>query len=223
MSLFHDPSGALRPAALSLAGVAIATVAVVAIAVGPGRPATAPAPIPPAASPSVAPTPADPTPVPTPVVTPKPPVPTPVVTPKPPVATPKPPVPNQTEDPEDHPISVDLDTFDGHDVSIDIVDRTGSIVRAVTGHPGDNPSADGLAVANVDAKTLKLTWVDFPIDNQLTLFVDEVDGRLWLLLIQPPPTGTTDAVGMDRQLILSFDRTVDAATVKTFIQEGMDT
>jgi hypothetical protein len=219
MSLFHDPSGALRPATLSLAGLAIATVAVVAIAVGPGRPATAPAPVPPAASPSVAPTPGDPTAVPTPVVTPKPPV----VTPKPPVATPKPPVSNPSDDPEDKPISVDLDTFDGHDVSIDIVDRTGSIVKAVTGQPGDNPSADGLAVTNVDAKTLKLTWVDFPIDNELTLFVDEVDGRLWLLLIQPPPTGTTDAVGMDRQLVLTFDRAVDASTVKTFIQEGMDT
>jgi hypothetical protein len=216
MSLFHDPSGALRPATLSLAGLAIATVAVVAIAVGPGRPAAAPAPIPPAASPSVAPTPADPTAVPTPVVTPKPPRPTPVVTPKPPVS-------NPSDDPEDNPISVDLETFDGHDVSIDIVDRTGSIVRAVTGHPGDNPSADGLAVTNVDAKTLKLTWVDFPIDNQLTLFVNQVDGRLRLLLVQPPPTGTTDAVGMDRQLVLTFDHAVDASTVQTFIQEGMDT
>jgi len=213
MSLFHDPSGALRPATLSLAGLAIATVAVVALAVGPGRPAAAPPSIPPAPSSSAPPAP-DPTPVPTPVVTPKPPA---------PVVTPKPPVSNPSDEPEDKPIAVDLDTFDGHKVSIDIIDRTGSIVSAVTGKPGDNPSADGLAVKNVNDRTLRLTWVDFPIDNQLTLFVDEVDGRLWLLLIQPPPTGTTDAVGMDRELVLTFDHAVDASTVKTFIQEGMDT
>jgi hypothetical protein len=223
MSRSTAPSGTLRPAALVLAGLALATVAVVAIAAGPARPAGAPASIPPtpSASPS-APAP-DPTAVPTPVVTPKPPAP--VGTPKPPapVSTPKPPVSEPSADPEEHPIKVRLDTFDGHRVSVDIVDRTGSIVRAVTGKPGDNPSADGLAVTNIDDRTLRLTWVDFPIDNQLTLFVDEVDGRLWFLLIQPPPTGTTDAVGMDRQLVLTFDHAVDAATVKTFIQEGMDT
>ena len=223
MSRFTEPSGTLRPATLVLAGLALATVAVVAIAAGPARQAAAPASIPPApsASPS-APAP-EPTAVPTPVVTPKPPAP--VVTPKPPapVATPTPPASDPSEDPEDNPVKVQLDTFDKHDVSVGIVDRTGSIVRAVTGKPGDNPSADGLAVTNVDDRTLRLTWVDFPIDNELTLFVDEVDGRLWFLLIQPPPTGTTDAVGMDRQLILTFDHAVDASTVKTFIQEGMDT
>jgi hypothetical protein len=214
MSRFTESSGTLRPAALVLAGLALATVAVVAIAAGPARPAGARASIPPtpSASPS-APAP-DPTAVPTPVITPKPPA---------PVGTPKPPVSEPSADPEEHPIKVRLDTFDGHRVSVDIVDRTGSIVRAVTGKPGDNPSADGLAVTNIDDRTLRLTWVDFPIDNELTLFVDEVDGRLWFLLIQPPPTGTTDAVGMDRQLVLTFDHAVDAATVKTFIQEGMDT
>jgi len=30
-------------------------------------------------------------------------------------------------------------------------------------------------------------------------------------------------VGMDRQLILTFDHAVDASTVKTMIQEGLDT
>ena len=214
MSRFTEPSGTLRPAALVLAGLALATVAVVAIAAGPFRPAAGPASVPPAPSASPSAPAADPTAKPTPVVTPKPPA---------PVATPKPPVPDPSQDPEEHPIKVQLDTFDGHKVSVDIVDRTGSIVRAVTGKPGDNPSADGLAVTNIDDRTLRLTWVDFPIDNELTLFVDDVDGQLWFLLIQPPPTGTTDAVGMDRQLILTFDHAVDASTVKRFIQEGMDT
>jgi hypothetical protein len=212
MSRFHDPAGALRPASLSLAGLAIAAVAVVAIAAtGPGRPA--------AAAPSNAPAPTTaavvPTPVPTPVSTP---TPTPVVTPAP------------TASPDEGgsdamPITVELDTFDGHAVTIDIVDGTGSVVSAVSGRPGDGASAGGgeIAVANVDARTLHLTWVDFPIDNRLALFVDEVDGHIRLLLVQPGPAEVTDAIGFDRQLILVFDRPIDAGTVVTVIQEGLDT
>ena len=207
MSRFHDPHGALSPATLSLVGLAIATVAVVAFAVGPGRASAAPASIPPA--PSSTPVLATPTPIPTAVVTPKPPA------SNPPASNPP--------DGDETPISIDLDTFDRHTVSIDIVDRTGSIIRAVSGRPGDNPSADGLAVKNLDARTLQLTWVDFPIDNHLTLFVNEVGGHLRFLLIQPGPTGVTDAVGMDRQLILTFNHAVDASTVETMIQEGLDT
>jgi hypothetical protein len=207
MSRFQDPAGALRPGTLSLAGLAIATVALVIVAVGPGRAAAAPASIPPA--PSSSPALATPTPIPTAVVTAKPPA------SSPPVSNP----PNGDE----RPIAVDLDTFDGHDVSIEIVDRTGSIIEAASGRPGDNPSADGLVVKNLDARTLQLTWVDFPIDNQLTLFVDEVGGHLRFQLIQPAPTKPTDAVGMDRQLILTFDHAVDASTVQTMIQEGLDT
>ena len=93
----------------------------------------------------------------------------------------------------------------------------------MSGRPGDNPSANGLVVKNLDARTLQLTWVDFPIDNQLMLFVNEVGGHLRFQLIQPAPTGVTDAVGMDRQLILTFDHAVDASTVRTMIQEGLDT
>ncbi len=206
MSRFHDPAGALRPATLSLAGVAIAAVAVVAFAAGPGRAADAPASIPPAPISSAAPPAAqDPTPVPTPVV------------------SAKPPVVDPTEVPGAKPTTVVLDTFDRSIVTVEIKDRTGSIVKAISGKPGDNPSADGLAIRNLDGRTLELTWVDFPIDNELTLFVDETDGNLQLLLIQPPPTGVTDAVGMDRQLILTFDHDVDASSVVGIIQEGQDT
>jgi hypothetical protein len=83
--------------------------------------------------------------------------------------------------------------------------------------------AGDIAVANVDARTLRLTWVDFPIDNRLALFVDQVDGHLRLVLVQPAPTGPTDAIGFDRELILSLDRPVDASTVETILQDGLDT
>ena len=204
MSRFIDPARALRPATSSLAGLAIATVAVVALAVGPGRAADATASIPPVPSSSPA------------VATPNPTAdPTPVVTPKPPASN--------APDGDETPIAVDLDTFDRHKVSIEIVDRTDSITTAKTGRPGDNPSADGLVVKNLDARTLQLTWVDFPIDNQLTLFVNQVGGHLRFQLIQPAPTKPTDAVGMDRQLILTFDHPVDASTVEAIIQKGLDT
>jgi hypothetical protein len=223
MSRFHDPAGALRPATLSIAGVAIAVVAVVAISLNPGRAAADPgasasaAPSVPAAS-AAAPSAPDPTSVPAPDPTP---VSTPVSTP---VVSPEPTAPPADDPGSDAmPIAVELDTFDGHAVSIDVVDRTGTVVAAVSGRPGDNPSADGLAVVNVDDHTLQLTWVDFPIDNRLALFVDDAGGHLRLLLIQPGPTVVTDAIGFDRQLVLTFDRPVDASTVEGIIQEGMDT
>lgn len=214
MSRFHDSAGALRPAALSIAGLAIVAAAVVAISLNPGRAAAESGPVS-AASPSAPAVTAAP--VPTPVATP---AATPVVTP---VVTPAPTAAAEDPGSDAMPIAVELDTFDGHAVSIDVVDRTGSIVAAITGHPGDNPSADGLAVVNIDDHTLGLTWVDFPIDNRLALFVDEVDGHVRLLLIQPGPTVVTDAIGFDRQLVLTFDHAVDASTVEGIIQEGMDT
>ena len=76
---------------------------------------------------------------------------------------------------------------------------------------------------NVDAKTLKLTWIDFPIDNGLTLYIDRVNGHLRLLLIQPEPSGTTDAIGFDRELVLTFSQPVSASSVETFLQGGLDT
>jgi hypothetical protein len=123
------------------------------------------------------------------------------------------------------PLAVDLDTFDGHAVSIDVVDRTGSISAAVSGRPGDGASveADTVEVTNVDARTLRLRWIDYPIANRLALFVDEDAGHLRLLLIQPEPIGTTDAIGFDRELLLTFDRAIDASTVEAFLQDGLDT
>lgn len=211
MSRFHDPAGALRPATLSLAGLAIASVAVAAIALNAGRPtapsgaATASQSVPSASAAAV-----EPTPVPTAVAT--------------PVATPKPTTTPETDPGQDAiPLTVKLATVDGHAVTVDIVDRTGSIVSAVSGQPAEGASAEGLSVVNIDARTLRLTWVDFPIANRDALFVDAANGKLRMLLVQPAPTTTTDAIGFDRVLILTFDRPVDAGSVQTTIQEGIDT
>lgn len=123
------------------------------------------------------------------------------------------------------PITVHLANATGAAVHVDIVDHTGLLVDAVSGTPGDGASVEGytLAATNLDAKTLKLTWIDFPIDNGLTLYVDRIDGRLRLLLIQPEPDGTTDAIGFDRELVLTFSQPVLAASIETFLQGGLDT
>jgi len=121
------------------------------------------------------------------------------------------------------PIKVDLENATGADVYVDIVDTTDLLVDARSGTPGDGPSVEGLVAENIDATTLKLTWVDFPIDNALALYVDRHEGGIRFLLVQPEPTGTTDAVGFDRELILSFSEPVSADGIETLLVEGLDT
>jgi hypothetical protein len=123
------------------------------------------------------------------------------------------------------PTKVDLADATGADVYVDIVDRTGLLSGAVSGTPGDGASVEGytVAVENLDPMTLRLTWIDFPIDNALALYIDRVDGHLRLVLIQPEPTAATDAIGSDRELVLTFSEPVSAGSVETFLQGGLDT
>ncbi len=121
------------------------------------------------------------------------------------------------------PIKVDLENATGADVHVDIVDTTDLLVDARSGTPGDGQSVEGLVAENIDATTLKLTWVDFPIDNALALYVDRHEGAIRFLLVQPEPTGPTDAVGFDRELILTFSEPISAEAVVTLLVEGLDT
>lgn len=121
------------------------------------------------------------------------------------------------------PIKVDLENATRADVYVDIADTTGLLVEARSGAPGDGMSVETLVVENIDAKTLKLTWVDFPIDNALALYIDEHEGAIRFLLVQPEPTGPTDAMGFDRELILSFSEPIAAGQVETLLVEGLDT
>lgn len=141
-----------------------------------------------------------------------------------PVGTPSPP---PSDDPGDGtPIRVDLDIDTPHDVYVDIFDRTGRLIDARSG-----PSSDGgasvepyrLRVENVDERTLRLTWVDYPIDNALQLYVSGEGDGLRLVLVQPEPTGDTDSYVSDRVLILEFEDEVSADDVEAFLQDGLDT
>lgn len=134
-----------------------------------------------------------------------------------------------SEEPTDNgsdgmPIKVDLDNATGHDVYVDIVDRSGWLLGAESGTPGEGTSVDAytLVVENVDERTLRLTWIDYAIDNALALYIDEVDGGLRFVLVQPEPTSDTDAMGFDRELILTFDRAISADQVEAFLQDGLD-
>jgi len=148
---------------------------------------------------------------------------------QPPATAPAKPSPAPSQGAEDPgtdavPIHVVLESTSGQDVYVDIVDRSGTIERALTGRPAEGVSvgSDTLQVENLDARTLRLMWSDFPIDNGLSLFVDPVGTGYRFLMIQPAPTGPADATGEDRILDLEFDHEISAAEVEAFIQEGLD-
>jgi hypothetical protein len=165
--------------------------------------------------------------VPPPTVTPSVPPATPSAEPSRVPATPEPtatPPAEPTDDGVDGaPIGVDLRNMTGADIHVDVFDRTGLVVGAESGRPGDGVSVGSLVVENLDPRTLELTWSDYPIDNALTLFVDRTDAGYRLLLVQPGPTGPTDAIAFDRVLILRFAEPISAADVETFLQDGLDT
>jgi hypothetical protein len=123
------------------------------------------------------------------------------------------------------PITVALINATGADVHVDIADQTGDLVGAASGKPGEGASVEPytLHVENLDPKTLKLTWVDFPIDSALELYIEKVDGAYRLLLVQPEPTGATDAIAFDRELVLSFAEPIAASQVEAFLEGGLDT
>jgi hypothetical protein len=152
--------------------------------------------------------------------------PTPVPTNPPANPTPAPSEP-AVEDPGDDltPIHVDLTTTTNADVTVDIVDRTGRLAGARTGSPAEGVSVDTgvLEVHQVDATTLRLKWSDFPIDNRLALFFDPAGQGYLLTLVQPPPTGPADAIGVDRELLLEFNEPISVDLIRAQLQDGLDT
>lgn len=138
-------------------------------------------------------------------------------------ASPAPATPAPTETPAAD-MHVELQSTSGQDVTIDILDRSRSVTGAKSGTPAEGVSfaSDAVVIENIDSRTLRLGWSDFPIDNKLRLFVDPVGVGYRFLVIQPAPTGPADAMGEDRILELTFDRDISAAEVEAFIQEGLD-
>jgi hypothetical protein len=197
---------------LGVAAVALASLAVFTLGSGRGETNAGPVLPPPSAAPTalaVAPT---SSPVPTDE-------PTPAATPVPTTAEPS------EEGADAMPIRVDLANANGADVYVDIVDHTGLLVDAASGTPGDGASIEAytVKVENLGPTTLRLSWMDYPIDNALALYIDRVEDGFRFVLVQPEPTGTTDAMGVDRELVLTFSQPISAAQVETFLQGGLDT
>jgi hypothetical protein len=130
-----------------------------------------------------------------------------------------------SEPPADGPTKVVLENLTGHDVSIEIDDQTGSIVRAQSGTPGDGMSVRwfDVKVENIDADTLRVVWVGLPRDEVIKLGVSTVDGKVRLRFVQDGPPLNSDATGHDRVLELSFDAPVRSEDVLTSVQESLDT
>ena len=147
-----------------------------------------------------------PSPTPAPVATP-----TPVATPSATPATPATPAPTVAV-----PSVIVLDTVDDNDPRVAIDDQTGSLRSVVTGHAGDGMSTrwNTAIVDQVDAKSIRVTWVGFPGEEQIALTITADGGAPVLVFDQKAPYANTDALGADRVLVLTFDSAVNAADVE---------
>ncbi|HSL32177.1 MAG TPA: hypothetical protein VK871_00930 [Candidatus Limnocylindrales bacterium] len=128
-----------------------------------------------------------------------------------------------SDDLSDGVITVALDIATPHDVSVLIEDVSGSLVGASSGRAGDGMSVRWyeMAVENVDADTLRVTWSGFPADDELELGIVDVDGTISLQLVQQGPPLNSDGLGFDRVLILDFDHPVDAGKVLTSVEGAL--
>jgi len=145
------------------------------------------------------------------------PAPTPVATPSPtsPV-TPAPATPAPTADPTDGPFVVVLDTVDQNDPRVTVDDQTGMLADVITGHAGDGMSVrwNEAIVDQIDPRTIRVTWVGFPGEEQVVLTIDSDGGAPVLVFDQKAPYANTDALGADRVLVLTFENDVDADKVE---------
>jgi hypothetical protein len=186
-----DRQASARVIARPAAAFILAAVAVLAI-VASGALGSSPAP-----SPSPSPTAPGATPTPTPTGS--------------PVATP---TPQPSEAPSDE-IVVDLDNLTDHDVSVVVIDKSGTLAGAKSGTPGDGMTVRWFdsKVTNIDATTIRIVWVGLPRDEQVRLTISDADGGYLVRIVQEAPPAYSDAIGFDRIIELSFDGPVSADDV----------
>ena len=120
---------------------------------------------------------------------------------------------------------VRLDIATPHEVVLEVWDYAAAITSVRSGRAGDGMSVrwNEMQIENLGPSTLRLTWIGFPVDDDLILATNEHDGVLWLTLAQPVPPPNSDGLGFDRVVILQFASPIDAADVQYVIQEGVDT
>jgi hypothetical protein len=206
----HPNRGQISPV-VAVALSALAIVGIVA-AVLVSRPASrTPTP---SVTPSNLPVPASPSPEPTPTAVPNP-------SPSQPSGgdPSSPPIEPSTE-PSDGIVRVPLENLSDHDVTAQVKDPNSILVGVRSGHPGDGMSVrwhDSI-VENRDAETLVLTWVGLPQDEAVDITVDAIGGGVvWITILQTGPVPMSDALGEDRELVLTFTTPIRAGDVKVEI------
>lgn len=133
------------------------------------------------------------------------------------------PIPQPTDDLSDGRVVIDLATATDHDVSVSVVDRSGTVVDVNAGRAGDGMSVRwfDVEVENVNDRTIRVTWVGLPRDEVIALTVDAADGGYTLDVVQAAPPANSDAIGFDRVLVIAFDTPVDAADVEVDFSEAV--
>jgi len=129
-----------------------------------------------------------------------------------------PPTPSPTATVSIGLVHVDLLDHDGgHGASIDITDRSGTLVKAESGVPGDGGSVeDGTVLAATlpgSPNVLVLTWSGSPCDTTHALTIS-ADGRD--IAIQRRAC-SGDAIPVDHVLQLTFDHTIDLTGIHATI------
>lgn len=138
----------------------------------------------------------------------------------PPVQAPTPPPTAQPSvapsAPSDGSTTVDLDIATDHDVSVVVKDDTGSVRDVTSGKAGDGMSVRwfDVTVENVDAETVRVTWVGLPVDEVIDLTISKDGDAIALDFVQDGPPAYSDAIGFDRVLVIEFDTPVDADDVE---------
>jgi hypothetical protein len=119
---------------------------------------------------------------------------------------------------------LDLDVAPPDDISVVVTDRTGAVTGAASGRAGDGMSVrwGRVNVENVDAHTLRVTWVGLPGDDEVRVTVSGSPDALRLAVVQQAPPANSDAMGHDRVLVLTFSEDVRAADVLATVRSGND-
>lgn len=125
------------------------------------------------------------------------------------------PSPQPTKAPADGDFRFDLKVPTPHTVRAVVVDRSGTVTGARSGNPGDGMSVRWFDanVANVDADTIRITWVALPQDDTVRITVFERDGAVHVEIDQAAPPANSDALGNDRVVEIDLKAAVDADDV----------